>query len=152
MCDLIPMSFISQESMQLWSSQNVVMASILKNKSHLEMYLYHSCMNSIDVNKFSKLYNQYHIIINRQKKIHMEMVVNGGHFEKCLRRLPYWKYRMARYPLFFGLSLAISVPDFTLLSQSARFFGIMLLSYPTSSQVWTVAHHNLVFRGCNLNK
>ena len=46
------------------------------------MYLYQICTNSKEVNKFSKPYDQYHIIINTQKKIHMEMVVNGSLFEK----------------------------------------------------------------------
>ena len=66
-----------------------VMVAILKNNFHLEMYLYHSCTDSKEVNTFSLLYEQCHILVNTQKKIHMEMVVNGGFLEKWLPRFYY---------------------------------------------------------------
>ena len=58
---------------------------------------------------------------------------------------------MAQYQHFFGLSLAVSVPNFTLLSQSAIFLWILLLSCSTSMFMFDVnkkktkyKHHSLV--------
>ena len=57
-----------------------------------------------------------------------------GHFEKWLPWAPCWKFMMAPYPNLLRMPLAISVPNFMLLSQNAQSFCLTAPLYSSDAK------------------